>query len=112
MIHIKCINEWLNGKRETRVSLTTHSYQWTILECELCQQRFPDTVLASNNKIYKIFDFDEPDNQEFPYIIFQSSYQQKRVKTFHVVYTDKRKVTKIVSISNFTFNRDELMKLI
>ena len=36
MIHIKCINEWLNSKRETRVSLTTQSYQWTILECELC----------------------------------------------------------------------------
>jgi E3 ubiquitin-protein ligase DOA10 len=36
MIHVKCINEWLNIKRETRVSTTTHSYQWTVLECELC----------------------------------------------------------------------------
>jgi E3 ubiquitin-protein ligase DOA10 len=26
MIHVKCVNEWLNSKRETRVSATTHSY--------------------------------------------------------------------------------------
>jgi E3 ubiquitin-protein ligase DOA10 len=26
MIHVKCINEWLNSKRETRVSATTSSY--------------------------------------------------------------------------------------
>lgn len=53
--------------------------------------------MASNNKIYKIFDFNEPENEESPYIVFQSIYQQKKVKTFHVVFTSKRKVTKIVS---------------
>lgn len=70
MIHVKCINEWLNSKRETRVSATTHSYQWTILECELCQTKFPDTVIANNGRTYKIFDFDEPENADSPYIVF------------------------------------------
>jgi len=36
MIHVKCLVEWLNGKRETRISATTNSYQWTVLDCELC----------------------------------------------------------------------------
>eukprot|EP00347_Sterkiella_histriomuscorum_P019654 403340796 len=94
-IHVKCINEWLNSKRETRVSATTHSYQWTTIECELCQQKFPDQVLATNGKFYKIFDFDEPENDDSPYIVFQSMYQSKKVKTFHVVFTSKRKITKV-----------------
>lgn len=95
MIHVKCINEWLNSKRETRISATTHSYQWTIIDCELCQSRFPDTVIAQNGKTYKIFNFDEPENEESPYIVFQTIYQNKKVKTFHVVFTSKRKVTKV-----------------
>lgn len=69
-IHVKCINEWLNSKRETRVSATTHSYQWTVLDCELCQAKFPDTIIAANNKTYKIFDFDEPEDADSPYIVF------------------------------------------
>ena len=69
-IHVKCINEWLNSKRETRMSATTQSYQWTILECELCQARFPDAVLHSSGRIFKIFDFEESDNADAPYIVF------------------------------------------
>lgn len=97
MIHIKCLNEWLNkDKREVRITATTHSYQWTVIECELCQARYPDTVVASNKKSYKIFEFDEPENDDSPYIIFQSIYLSKKVKTYHVVFTSKRKITKIV----------------
>jgi len=68
--------------------------------------------VASNGKVYKIFDFDEPLNEDNPYIVFQSIYQSKKVKTFHVVYTSKRKITKVVSYSilQFLYDRGELTR--
>jgi E3 ubiquitin-protein ligase DOA10 len=61
-IHIKCLTEWINFKREPRIMQTTSSFQWTILECELCKTKFPDSVTANNGKKYKIFEYDEPDD--------------------------------------------------
>lgn len=78
--------------------MTTFSYQWTNIECELCQTRFPDTILASDGKKYKIFEFKEPEEDNSPFIVFQSVYTTKKVKTIHVVTINKKKSTKIVSI--------------
>lgn len=52
-------------------------------------------MVAANGKTYKIFEFDEPENETTPYIVFQTIYQSKKVKTVHVVFTNKRNVTKV-----------------
>jgi hypothetical protein len=113
-IHVACLIEWLNSKRETRSSATTKSYQWTCLECELCKSKFPDYVIGPNGKRLKLFDYEEPEAGDAPFIVFQSVYQFKIVKTIHVVSTEKRKVTKIVIKLKFIRHlyREERMKLI
>ena len=52
-------------------------------------------MVAANGKSYKIFEFDEPENEFSPYIVFQTVYQNKKVKTVHVVYTSKKNITKV-----------------
>ena len=96
-IHWKCLTMWLNQKRETRNAESTRSYQWQVLECELCSAKFPDFVYH-NGKKYKIYEYDEPDERTQQYVVFQSIYSQKKVKTIHVVSTPKGHITRVVRL--------------
>ena len=44
LVHLNCLRSWLDSKKETRVTDSTSSYQWTIIRCELCHHPYPNTV--------------------------------------------------------------------
>ena len=54
------------------------------------------TFLPTSGKKYKIFEYSEPEHDKKPFIVFNSCYTNKKVKTIHVVSMAKRKSTKIV----------------
>jgi len=42
-IHINCLTEWLNSKRETRHQGNCRAYLWNVIKCDLCQEPFPES---------------------------------------------------------------------
>jgi hypothetical protein len=43
-IHVKCIKEWLEGKKHMKLTPQVNSYIWRGLECEICKSFYSDTI--------------------------------------------------------------------
>jgi E3 ubiquitin-protein ligase DOA10 len=43
-IHVKCIKEWLEGKKHMKLTPQVNSYIWRGLECEICKSFYNDTI--------------------------------------------------------------------
>jgi len=59
-IHIKCLKGWIDSKRETRTTDSTHSYQWTIIRCELCHVPYPMDFIMPNGRAFKLYEYEIP----------------------------------------------------
>lgn len=95
LVHINCLRMWLQSKRETRETPTTSSFQWTLIRCELCQFLYPMSLVV-NGTVFPLFQFDKPIRDErVSFIVFETVYQQKEVKTIHVVSNAKDKKASI-----------------
>lgn len=89
-VHVKCLKGWIDSKRETRTTDSTHSYQWTIIRCELCHVPYPRDLHTQNGRIFKLFEFEIPKRTaDISFVIFETVYTQKEVKTIHVVTNEK-----------------------
>lgn len=85
VVHICCLRQWLESRRETRTTESTHSYQWTIIRCELCHMLYPLNYI-SYGLSHQIFQFDIPHRDNInSFVVFETVYSQKEVKTIHVV---------------------------
>ena len=52
-IHIECLQEWLKSRLNLKQNGAAMSYFWRTLDCELCKEDFPTTVLV-NDKLMDI----------------------------------------------------------
>jgi E3 ubiquitin-protein ligase DOA10 len=43
-IHVRCLREWLNGKKLVYYGERVKSFFWKALECELCKQPFENKM--------------------------------------------------------------------
>jgi E3 ubiquitin-protein ligase DOA10 len=51
-IHIDCLREWMNNKRNKRVGEHIATYCWKNLDCELCHTKFPNVLeIQVKNKL-------------------------------------------------------------
>jgi E3 ubiquitin-protein ligase DOA10 len=44
-IHVKCLQEWLNGKKSVRELPFSTIYLYRLAQCELCKVNFPGKYL-------------------------------------------------------------------
>jgi len=96
MIHHKCLKEWIQQKQERRETTTCLSIQWFNISCELCKTVFPEKVHCSkNNKVYRIFDFTEPETLNCPYLVLHSVMELKKTKIVHIINTVQSKITTV-----------------
>jgi hypothetical protein len=85
LVHLDCLRLWLDSKRETRKTESTLSFQWTIIRCELCHYPYP-MALVHKGVTHVLFRFDVPEKDgETAFVVFETIYIQKEVKTIHVV---------------------------
>ena len=59
-IHLNCLKQWLNSKRNVYAGPRVTSYFWKALECELCKEPFERKMRSS---LFNIMQFDLPNGQ-------------------------------------------------
>mmetsp|Transcript_41524 Transcript_41524/g.39940 ORF Transcript_41524/g.39940 Transcript_41524/m.39940 type:complete len:165 (+) Transcript_41524:629-1123(+) len=91
-IHIKCLKEWLNGKKLVYHGEKVKSFFWKALECELCKTPFENEM---KDTLFEIMDFERP---EAEYIIMESvkSAPAKVIHVFNLFKGDKFKIGRSV----------------
>jgi pSer/pThr/pTyr-binding forkhead associated (FHA) protein len=63
-IHLKCLQEWLNGKKSTRELPLSTIYLFRNTQCELCKAQYPEYVREQNKKI-EIFTIQRPQSGNY-----------------------------------------------
>jgi len=49
-IHLTCLKEWLVSRRTVKENGLSASYIWKSLDCELCKESFPPSVMSHGKK--------------------------------------------------------------
>ena len=89
-IHLKCLKQWLESKRQIKVHKGQVVIKFKKMECELCKQNFP-FQLAHNQKIVDIVDIEKPDSN---YIILESMTNNSS-KSFYIINTENKLQLKV-----------------
>jgi E3 ubiquitin-protein ligase DOA10 len=49
-IHLKCLQSWLEVKRQAKNSVNFSSFFWKTFECEICKKAYPLMIKAGDQK--------------------------------------------------------------
>jgi len=90
-IHLKCLQEWLNGKKTMRELPFSSIYLFRISQCELCKENFPDYV-RENGKRIEIFKLNKPTDGHF---LVMEVLGMPSGRTFQVIKLSERHTLKI-----------------
>ena len=110
-IHLKCLREWTDSKKQFQTDTGIMSYYWENLNCELCKAQL-DLVLQSatdSEKAMFLLDFDRPKDQ--PYMIIESDIDCAS-KAVHILnlsaknsFIIGRRVSSDISVSDISVSR-------
>ena len=110
-IHLKCLREWTDSKKQFQADVGISSYYWENLNCELCKAGLDLVVESATDPDLKIFllDLDRP--VDSPYMILESDIDCPS-KAVHIInfgsksaYTVGRRVNNDISISDISVSR-------
>ena len=110
-IHLKCLREWTDSKKQFQADVGISSYYWENLNCELCKAGLDLVVTSATDPDVKIFllDLDRP--VDSPYMILESDIDCPS-KAVHIInfgskqiYTVGRRVNNDISISDISVSR-------
>jgi len=110
-IHLKCLREWTDSKKQFQTSPGITSYYWENLNCELCKAGLDLVVQSATEPDKAIFllDLDRPINA--PYMILESDIECPS-KAVHIinfeekdVFSVGRRVNNDISISDISVSR-------
>lgn len=59
-IHFNCLRNWLDVKKQCKLSPTFSSFYWKSFECEICKKPYP-LVLRTLGKTYNLVDYERPE---------------------------------------------------
>ena len=96
-IHLKCLREWLQSRLNIKQSGSIVSYYWKSLDCELCKENLPSTVMLGGNLV-ELVDIHKPDT---PFIVLEDITRERdRVAGLgiHVLSMPPGAVINIVSL--------------
>ena len=89
-IHFNCLKNWLDVKKQCKVSANFSSYYWKAFECEICKKAYP-LVLRTENKTYNLVDYERPDGD---FLVLESLNQEKNTsRIIHVIRPNDKKET-------------------
>ena len=117
-IHVKCMREWLDGKKQSQNLDGVYSYYWEELTCELCKEplklrnevqiRTKDSLLKYTKEFF-LLNYKVPHNEK--YMVLESDINCLS-KAIHVVnfdfkkeYNVGRRVTNDITVSDISVSR-------
>lgn len=117
-IHVQCVREWLDAKKQSQKVGGVYSYYWEELSCELCKEPLKlrnEALIYSRDKTYKyrkeffLLNYKVPINQK--YLVLESDINCLS-KAIHVLnfdtkkeYTVGRRVTNDITVSDISVSR-------
>ena len=83
-IHLKCLRDWTDSKKQAQHELGVSSYYWENLVCELCKSPLNLVVRSVSRPGYQQFllEIERPVNE--PYMVLESDIECPS-KAIHVV---------------------------
>lgn len=57
-IHLHCLKQWLDQKRQSKVSQNFSSFYWKSFECEICKKAYPLMIKAGTAK-FKLVEYEK-----------------------------------------------------
>ena len=112
-IHLKCLRDWTDSKKQAQKDIAVSSYYWENLVCELCKTALNLVVQSVSRPGYSRFllEIDRPINE--PYIVLESDIECPS-KAIHVInlklkptFTVGRRVNNEISISDISVSRKQ-----
>lgn len=79
-VHLECLKEWIQNKRNTRDLNYTRSFNWKDLKCELCKSIY-ENEFYHKSKRYKLLNYEDEMTQH--YLVLES-YTHTPNKTIHI----------------------------
>ena len=110
-IHVKCLREWTDSKRQLQSEHGITSYYWENLNCELCKTQLDLVVRSASDPDKAIFllDLDRP--VDAPYLILESDIDCAS-KAIHILnlsmkktFVVGRRVNCDISVSDISVSR-------
>lgn len=97
-IHVKCVREWLDGKKQSQKLDGVYSYYWEELSCELCKEPL---------KLRNVVSIKSPDGG-FRYTkeYFLLNYKIPVDKKYMVLESDVNCLSKAIHVVDFDFKRE------
>ena len=112
-IHLQCLREWTDSKKQFQAEMGVCSYYWENLNCELCKHPLNLLVQSVSNPNQAIFllDIERPIDQ--PYMVIESDIECPS-KAIHVInfghkdiYSVGRRISNDISISDISVSRQQ-----
>lgn len=89
-IHLNCLKEWLESKKETKKTPHVNSYIWKNLECEICKHAYSDSICLENGIEVSLLDYKIHEDARV-YVILESVSAHQH-KTIHILnFTNKNR---------------------
>ena len=110
-IHLKCLREWTDSKKQYQAGHGICSYYWENLNCELCKSGLDLVVRSATEPDKAIFllDLDRPVDE--PYMILESDIECPS-KAVHIInfgwkqsFVVGRRINNDISISDISVSR-------
>lgn len=81
-IHFMCLRNWLEVKRQTKISSNFSSYYWRTFECEICKKALPLQIKVQG-VMYNLVQYEKPDGD---YLVLESLNQEKNTsRIIHII---------------------------
>jgi hypothetical protein len=81
-IHLECLQEWLRSRVASKETPTSVYYYWKTLECELCKEKFPSSVMVKDKPI-DLISLKKPN---MPYLILEDvRVDRNATRGLHVI---------------------------
>ena len=81
-IHFLCLRNWLEVKRQTKLSPNFTSYYWRSFECEICKKALPLQVKVRGT-MYNLVQYEKPDGD---FLVLESLNQEKNTsRIIHII---------------------------
>ena len=110
-IHVKCLREWTDSKKQSQAGIGITSYYWENLHCELCKSQLDLVVRPSSNPDKAIFLLDLERPVDVPYMILESDIDCAS-KAIHILnlstkkhFVVGRRVNCEISVSDISVSR-------
>ena len=82
LMHVGCLQKWLQSKIEAISTDCVKSYYWQNFECDVCKEKYPSTILCPNGKPLDIVNIQKPETNDYIVLESVSSMINSKFRTY------------------------------